>query len=124
MQNILESLTLAQENYAGSYMGILRYAVPVLSAILLLRCVLPLLTFRREPEIWAWLNMTDGSQIPITHWENVIGRSKSSDVTIDFPTVSRNHAVLTGTTTAAGRSRTPVPRTERWSTAGRFKFAR
>ena len=54
-----------------------------------------LLTFRREPEIWAWLNMTDGSQIPITHWENVIGRSKSSDVTIDFPTVSRNHAVLT-----------------------------
>lgn len=124
MQDILESLTLAQENYAGSYMGILRYAVPVLSAILLLRCVLPLLTFRREPEIWAWLNMTDGSQIPITHWENVIGRSKSSDVTIDFPTVSRNHAVLTGTTTAAGRSRTPVPRTERWSTAGRFKFAR
>ena len=95
MQNILESLTLLQENYAGSYMGILRYAVPVLSAILLLRCVLPLLTFRREPEIWAWLNMTDGSQIPITHWENVIGRSKSSDVTIDFPTVSRNHAVLT-----------------------------
>ena len=53
MQNILESLTLAQENYAGSYMGILRYAVPILSAILLLRCVLPLLTFRREPEIWA-----------------------------------------------------------------------
>ena len=95
MQDILESLTLLQENYAGSYMGILRYAVPVLSAILLLRCVLPLLTFRREPEIWAWLNMTDGSQIPITHWENVIGRSKSSDVTIDFPTVSRNHAVLT-----------------------------
>ena len=95
MQNILESLTLAQENYAGSYVGVLRYAVPILSAILLLRCVLPLLTFRREPEIWAWLNMTDGSQIPITHWENVIGRSKSSDVTIDFPTVSRNHAVLT-----------------------------
>ncbi len=29
--------------------GILRYTVPILSAILLLRCVLPLLTFRREP---------------------------------------------------------------------------
>ena len=73
MQNILESLTLAQENYAGSYVGILRYTVPILSAILLLRCVLPLLTFRREPEIWAWLNMTDGSQIPIT-----IGRTSSA----------------------------------------------
>ena len=44
MQNILESLTLAQGNYAGSYVGILRYTVPILSAILLLRCVLPLLT--------------------------------------------------------------------------------
>ena len=70
MQNILESLTLAQENYAGSYMGILRYAVPVLSAILLLRCVLPLLTFRREPEIWAWLNMTDGSVMMIDNPTN------------------------------------------------------
>ena len=77
------------------YIGFLRLAAPVLAAILLLRCILPLLTFRREPEIWAWLNMPDGTQIPITHWENVIGRSKSCDVCIDFPTVSRNHAVLT-----------------------------
>ena len=95
MQNILESLTLAQENYAGSYVGVLRYAVPVMTFLLLLRCAFPLLTFRREPEIWAWLNLTDGTQIPITHWENVIGRSKSCDVTIDFSTISRNHAVLT-----------------------------
>ena len=68
---------------------------PVLTAMLLLRCIVPLLTFRREPEIWAWLNLATGEQVPITHWENVIGRSKSCDVTIDFPTVSRNHAVLT-----------------------------
>ncbi len=77
------------------YVAFLRYAAPVLTLLLLLRCVFPLLTFRREPEIWAWLNMADGSQIPVTHWETVIGRSKSTDVTIDFPTVSRNHAVLT-----------------------------
>lgn len=84
-----------QEAVAGDYFGFLRYAVPVLTAIILLRCILPLLTFRREPEIWAWLSFNDGTQVPITHWENVIGRSKSSDVTVDFPTVSRNHAVLT-----------------------------
>ncbi|MDD5863534.1 MAG: FtsW/RodA/SpoVE family cell cycle protein [Firmicutes bacterium] len=95
MEELFSSLALAQEGYASAYIGILRYAVPIISAILLLRCALPLMTFRREPEIWAWLNMTDGTQIPITHWESVIGRSKSSDVTIDFPTVSRNHAVLT-----------------------------
>jgi len=72
-----------------------RYLVPVLILVILFRCIKPLLTFRREPEIWAWLCMEDGSKLPITHWENVIGRSKRSDIVIDFPTVSRNHAVLT-----------------------------
>ena len=95
MEQIVSSLVSGQEVLAGEYIGFLRFAAPVLALLLLLRCVLPLLTFRREPEIWAWLNMADGTQIPITHWESVIGRSKSSDVTIDVPTISRNHAVLT-----------------------------
>ena len=95
MEEMLDWILSARSMYAGAYIAFLRCAVPLLAAFLLLRCVKPLLTFRREPEIWAWLNMADGTQIPITHWENVIGRSKSSDVTINFPTVSRNHAVLT-----------------------------
>ncbi len=95
MEAFLDMLLQVRDAYASSYIGFLRYAAPILAAFLLLRCIKPLLTFRREPEIWAWLNLTDGTQIPITHWENVIGRSKSSDVTIHFPTVSRNHAVLT-----------------------------
>ena len=95
MEDMLELFIASRDTYAADYIGFLRYAVPILAAVLLLRCVLPLLTFKREPEIWAWLNLKDGSQIPITHWENVIGRSKSSDVCINFPTVSRNHAVLT-----------------------------
>ena len=81
--------------FASTYISVLRLAVPVIGLLLLIRCAIPLLTFRREPEIWAWLNMGGGRQVPITHWENVIGRSKSSDVTIDLSTVSRNHAVLT-----------------------------
>ena len=95
MEEYLNALSVDRLVLAGEHIGFLRLAVPVLSLFLLLRCCLPLLTFRLEPEIWAWLNMADGSQIPITHWENVLGRSKSCDVTINFPTVSRNHAVLT-----------------------------
>ena len=95
MEEILQTLATAPSELIGQYIGFLRYAVPVMTFLLLLRCAFPLLTFRREPEIWAWLNLTDGTQIPITHWENVIGRSKSCDVTIDFSTISRNHAVLT-----------------------------
>ena len=95
LEEYLRALSVDPAALTSQYVDLLRYVVPALTFLLLLRCVWPLLTFRREPEIWAWLNLTDGTQIPITHWENVIGRSKSCDVTIDFSTISRNHAVLT-----------------------------
>ena len=85
----------ADATYLHVYIGIMRYLAPILVFILLFRCARPLLTFRREPEIWAWLCLEDDRKLPITHWESVIGRSKRSDIVIDFPTVSRNHAVLT-----------------------------
>ena len=95
MEKILANLPADLTMLTSEYIGFLRIALPVLMGLLLLRCFLPLLTFRREPEIWAWLNLSDGSQIPVTHWETVIGRSKSCDVTFGLGTVSRNHAVLT-----------------------------
>ena len=95
MEELIQWMTQAKDSYLDVYISFLRYAAPVLAFILLWRCLKPLLFFKREPEIWAWLHMADGSQHALTHWENVIGRSKSSDVRIDFSTVSRNHAVLT-----------------------------
>ena len=83
------------ETFSNVYITILRWVAPILTLILLLRCIKPLLFFRREPEIWAWLCLQDGNKIPITHWENVIGRHKKSDIVINFPTISRTHAVLT-----------------------------
>ena len=83
------------ETFSNVYTTVLRLIMPVLTFILLMRCVKPLLGFRREPEIWAWLCLEDGNKIPITHWENIIGRHKKSDIVIDVPTVSRTHAVLT-----------------------------
>ena len=95
MEHILNNLSVDPAVLASEYVGFLRFALPALAILLLLRCFLPMLTFRREPEIWAWLNLSDGSQVPVTHWETVIGRSKSCDVTFGLGTVSRNHAVLT-----------------------------
>ena len=86
---------LIPETFLNVYISFLRYAAPVLVILLLFRCFRPLLSFRKEPEIWAWLILSDGKKIPITHWENIIGRHKRSDVVIDFPTVSRSHGVLT-----------------------------
>ena len=83
------------ETYLHVYIAVVRWAAPILVLLLLLRCFRPLLTFRKEPEIWAWLMLDDGKKISITHWENIIGRHKRCDVVIDFPTVSRHHGVLT-----------------------------
>ena len=77
MEPYIQAFTQLQETYSDVYIALCRYGAPILIGVLLLRCFLPLLTFRREPEIWAWLSMPDGEKVPITHWENVIGRSKS-----------------------------------------------
>ena len=95
LESILQNLTMLAPAYVRVFLAGLRYAAPVLALLLLWRCLHPLITFRREPEIWGWLQVGSESAYPLTHWENVIGRAKSCDVVIDFPTVSRNHAVLT-----------------------------
>lgn len=95
MEQWLDRFTQIDETYIAFFQAVLRYVMPALALLILLRCVKPLLTFRREPEIWAWLVLKNGKKLPITHWESVIGRSTRSDVVIDFPTISRNHAVLT-----------------------------
>ena len=95
MAGFIEALQNAQGTYFHVLIGVLRWVAPVIALVLLFLCVKPLMTFRREPEIWAWLCLNDGSKLPITHWENVIGRHKKNDIVIDFPTVSRVHAVLT-----------------------------
>ena len=82
-------------SFVHMFLAVMRYVAPVLLVMILFRCGKPLLTFRREPEIWAWLTLHDGEKLPITHWENIIGRHKRCDIVIDSKTVARNHAVLT-----------------------------
>ena len=71
------------------------YLFPVLALGILIRCAVSLLTFRPEPEVWAWLTTPDGAHIPVTHWDSLIGRGAGCDVQLGYPTVSRTHAVLT-----------------------------
>lgn len=86
---------MGNATFGALYGMVIRYVLPLLAFWLLLRCGRSLLTFRKEPEVWGWLCLPDGNQLPITHWENVIGRHKRSDIVIDLPFISRSHAVLT-----------------------------
>lgn len=91
----LGELPLGKATLGECYTMIVRFILPLLAFFLILRCGRSLLTFRKEPEVWGWLCLPDGNQLPITHWENIIGRNKRSDIVIDLPFISRSHAVLT-----------------------------
>ena len=83
------------DNYLQIVTMIIRYLLPVLAIIIVLRCIRSLLREKSEGEIWAQLKLENGELIDLNYWENAIGRSSASDVNIDFPTISRKHAVLT-----------------------------
>ena len=63
------------------------------SVLILVRCLRSLLSERYEPEVWAWLQLGK-DKLPVTHWENLLGRSRSADIRVDRSRVSRVHAVL------------------------------
>ncbi|MDO4982192.1 MAG: FtsW/RodA/SpoVE family cell cycle protein [Eubacteriales bacterium] len=75
-------------------MTIARYGVVLLSAAIIIRSIRSMLSERYEPETWAYIKR-GGTLIPVTHWENIIGRSPFSDIRIDHRSMSRVHAVLT-----------------------------
>ena len=66
----------------------------VLAAYILLISIVSLLSTRATPEIWGYFMVEDGGNYPLTHWENVIGRSRSADIRIPLRTISNNHALL------------------------------
>lgn len=73
---------------------VFRWVFVVLAAYILLASIFSLLTTRCTPEIWGYMLVEGGGNFPITHWENVIGRAKSSDITLPIKTMSNSHALL------------------------------
>lgn len=76
------------------YTAIVRFLFPILALIILVRAIRSLLTVPHLPEVWAYLSLPNGSSEPLTHWENILGRGGGSDVILDYPTISRQHAAL------------------------------
>ena len=97
MENILYKLVNITQTYpelAKELTTVLRWVFVVLAAYILLVSIFSLLTTRCTPEIWGYFLVENGGNFPITHWENVIGRSRSSDINIPVRTISNNHAIL------------------------------
>lgn len=71
-----------------------RYALPALAVVILVRCAISMLSGRPQSEVWGYITTPGGGRTMLTNWENVVGRAPSSDVILDYKTVSRTHAAL------------------------------
>ena len=71
-----------------------KWILPALALWILARCVRSMLRERYEPEVWAWLEASDGSRAALKHWECIVGSAKSCDVVIDRKSVQKTHAAL------------------------------
>ena len=80
-------------DFPALYNTIVRCFFPILAIAILVRCFRSLLRGGDLPEVWACLSVGN-TRLPITHWENIIGRAKSCDLRINVPSVSRIHAAL------------------------------
>ena len=76
------------------YTLILRLVFPLLALALLVRIIRSLVKVSPKPEVWAYLSLPNGASVPLTHWENILGRADSCDVVLNYPVVSRQHAAL------------------------------
>lgn len=73
----------------------LRVLMPVYAIIIVYQCYAAMRRSRRpEKPLVTLYNTVTGQKLPVIFWENSIGRSKSSDIVVDDPAVSRNHCVL------------------------------
>ena len=97
MQELFSALSLwlsAHPLITGWYTAIARLLFPVLSALILVRAIRSLLRIPHTPEVWAQLSLPGGGSIPLTHWENILGRGKSADAILNYHSISRQHAAL------------------------------
>ena len=76
------------------YTAFVRFLFPVLAGAILWRAVRALLRVPHTPETWGQLSLPGGGTVPLTHWENILGRGRSADVRLNYPSVSRQHAAL------------------------------
>ncbi len=77
------------------YTTVIRFVLPVLALLILLTAIRSLIAVKHLPETWAYLGLPNGDRVPLTHWENIIGRAKTADVVLNYAPVSRTHAAIT-----------------------------
>ena len=94
IEQVHEVLSRIDDNALSYVTMIIRFILPTLAVVIVTRCIRSLIREKSEAENWGYLSLPNGSRIYLNHWENVIGRAKTSDVYMEYPTLSRTHAAV------------------------------
>lgn len=92
--SLAETFSDSSADIFSYFTFLIRFILPVLAIIIIYRCVKSLLRDKIDKELWGYLSLPNGARISLNHWENIIGRSKVSDIFLEYPTLSRSHAAL------------------------------
>ena len=92
--DLFKELFTLSDGYGLLYTAIARWVFIILSLFILIKSIVSLLRSRSPNEVWAYFNVNDRIAYPITHWENLIGRSKSCDIVLKDGAASRSHGTL------------------------------
>lgn len=91
----MNNLGRALEEGLDAMSDVMRFVLPAMAFIILIVCTVSLLRNRPRVTTMAHLiNLANGDEIPLAHWETSIGRSSSCDICLAYNTVSRFHAVI------------------------------
>ena len=108
--NLVEKITETLKDVsfgADTISIILRPVFVILALYIFIRCIRSLIRVKNPAEVWAYLKVKryredeNGNIVPfsetsepLTHWENVVGRARSCDISADDKNLSRNHGLL------------------------------
>ena len=76
--------------------SISRIILPLITVTVIVKCLISLLFGRPRQNIIAHiLDKTSGEKYELNMWETAVGRSRACDIALDYPTISKFHAVIT-----------------------------
>ncbi len=102
MENFIEALNVffarpetgAFSPFLGYLVYFTRFMLPLAAFAILTRCAYSMFRERYEPEIWGYLDLPDGSRVPLRHWECTIGSAGSADVPVSERRMAGTQLVL------------------------------
>ena len=91
---MIKQILDANPGFTSAYTGFCRVVFPIIAILVLSAALISLFNLPKTPEVFAMLRLPNGKIFRLKHWENILGRSGSADVTLPGSSVNRLHAVL------------------------------